>query len=210
MKKLPDPSFARSAMAHSAWDFGNEALYTLCASNPTHQRDDIIIAKVWLIGRSYSAAIERRQSNTQVPIVDQFYETVVAPTIRASQIDSWLASLTQDDTIQKTIEIHKQVMDLFADISEMDQRSLASKYLHFHHPERFFIYDSRAQKAVSNLTKPIQRRMPAFTLFDNIYARFCLRCQRLTEALAASLGRTITPRELDKVLLEVERNLTGQ
>ena len=42
------------------WDLGNKVLYDLCSSYPYHKTDEEIIAKIWLIGRSYAAAIERR------------------------------------------------------------------------------------------------------------------------------------------------------
>lgn len=44
------------------WDLGNRVLYDLCQSHPEHTRDDEIVAKIWLIGRSYAASIERRKN----------------------------------------------------------------------------------------------------------------------------------------------------
>jgi hypothetical protein len=44
------------------WDLGNSVLYDLCRKHPSHKTADEILAKVWLIGRSYAASIERRKN----------------------------------------------------------------------------------------------------------------------------------------------------
>jgi len=59
-------------LAVSPWDLGNQTLYSLCQDHPMHDRDDVIIAKVWLIGRSYAAAVERRNMLRQSNIAIYF------------------------------------------------------------------------------------------------------------------------------------------
>ena len=49
----------------NVWDAGNKVLYDLCANNFTHDNKSNIISKVWLIGRAYAAAIERRKDNRE-------------------------------------------------------------------------------------------------------------------------------------------------
>lgn len=49
----------------SYWDVGNSVLYDMCRKYPNHGKEDEIIAKVWLIGCSYSAAIERRRNRQE-------------------------------------------------------------------------------------------------------------------------------------------------
>ena len=46
------------------WAFGNEVLYRMCRESPLHEDPDVVVGKVWLIGRSYAAAIERRSGMT--------------------------------------------------------------------------------------------------------------------------------------------------
>jgi len=46
-----------------------------------------------------------------------------------------------------TLDLTKK---LFSKISGLNKRSLASKYLHFHVPELFYISDSRAYDAMRN------------------------------------------------------------
>src|SRR6266704_2598979 len=144
--------FVEKALLEKVWDLGNQVLYDLCAANRQHIRDDVIIAKVWLIGRTYAAAIERRPDKGDA-VGDAFYETKVAPQIRDSDIDKWFGALDNSSNKDMTLnlETHKRIMGLFTEISGLEKRSLASKYLHFHFPSRFYIYDSRACKAISEL-----------------------------------------------------------
>jgi hypothetical protein len=195
--------FINDALSNRAWDFGNQALYDLCGRNPGHTRDDVIIAKIWIIGRCYAAAIERRARVTDGPVGDAFYETWVAPEVRGSPIDQWF-QLLRDSPIEDAatnLEIHKRLTDLFYKISELDKRSLASKYLHFHFPDRFYIYDSRASAAISRLTSPVED-FSALRDYDPSYASFFLRCRKLNQEIASCLGLNLTPRGLDKVLLK--------
>jgi len=54
---------ARRAIDDTIWDTANGILYGLCRKYPGHTDDAIIVAKLWLIGRSYAAAIERGAHN---------------------------------------------------------------------------------------------------------------------------------------------------
>ncbi len=174
----------------------------MCRENPDHKADGIIVGKIWLIGRSYGAAVERRPSPDNSD-VDSFYECEVAPKIRNSAIDAWFGEIRSDkeDDLSMHLEIHKRVMDLFTAISGVEKRSLASKYLHFHFPERFYIYDSRAQRAISRLTSPVGRKLPPLREHDYDYARFFLRCESLRRQFETQLARSLTPRDLDNIRL---------
>jgi len=139
------------AQAASVWDLGNRTLYELCRNHPKHKTLDEIIAKVWLIGRSYAASIERRRNADQFG--DGFYEATVAPRIISSCIDEWLASIPIDEPVKtsKAIVVHKRLLELFASFTLLDKRSLVSKYLHFHRPDAFFIFDRRARQAITKV-----------------------------------------------------------
>ena len=80
------------------WDLGNKVLYDLCSCHPHHKTDEEIIAKVWLIGRSYAAAIERRKNKTTDSEGDFFYEETVAPKIKNSEIDKWFEEIRTNPT----------------------------------------------------------------------------------------------------------------
>ena len=205
MPKLTS-EFVDRALLEKVWDVGNRVLYDLCAANREHTRDDVIIAKIWLIGRTYAAAIERRRDKGDA-VGDAFYETKVAPQIRDSDIDRWFKALDNgsDADMALNLETHKRVMDLFTKISGLEKRSLASKYLHFHFPSRFYIYDSRAYNAIAELTEPIGRKLPSLRACDDVYARFSLRCRDLNQQIDLLAGRHLSPREFDKVLLAFSR-----
>ena len=73
------------AMRPSAWDFNNRVLYDLCRNHPGHDDDSVIIAKMLLIGRAYSAAIERRKNKKQGEDTDSLYVERVGPMLREVQ-----------------------------------------------------------------------------------------------------------------------------
>ncbi len=189
--------FARGA---SAWDLGNRTLYDLCQNHPGHNTTEEIIAKIWLIGRSYAASIERRRNADQFG--DGFYEATVAPTVKESAIDEWLTGISNDD-VANTVVIHKKLMDLFASITGgLEKRSLTSKYLHFHKPGAFFIYDSRARQAITKVVPRLNQlpKLPA-AQFDKEYKDFVRRCLWLRSEISSKHGVILTPREIDKLLL---------
>jgi hypothetical protein len=141
------------------WDLGNKVLYDLCSSYPYHKTDEEIIAKIWLIGRSYAAAIERRKNKASNSEGDKFYEEIVVPKIKYSEVDKWFAIIRENPIPGVAIEIHGKLTKLFSDISGLDKRSLASKYLHFHFEDSFFIYDSRAVNAIRMMTDRTQKEI---------------------------------------------------
>ena len=199
----------QNALAESVWDFGNNVLYRLCEEYPEHNSPTLIVAKIWLIGRSYAAAIERRRNATGSS--DDFYERTVAPTVLKSKLGDWLARLPDRlenpwRDLRSVVAIHKRLTDVFSGITGLAKRSLASKYLHFHRPDLFFIYDARAARAISKVTPSI-RRVPEIKCreADTEYLMFVRRCQWLHEDVLERFRVNLTPRQVDKILLRVAR-----
>lgn len=190
------------------WEYGNSILYRMCEESPYHTDIDEIVGKVWIIGRAYAAAIERRKNATQGS--DDFYYDEVGPSLlkHGKELDIRLAELKSysrptTENLHKILDTHKFLTDLFFEISGMEKRSLASKYLHFHCPQLFYIYDERAriasQKYVS-LNK--NDRLPySFSGFDEEYLKLCLRLFRLQEYINTKYHVYLTPRQLDDLLL---------
>ena len=150
------------------WRFGNDVLYRMCDEEPLHQDADVVVGKLWLIGRSYAAAIERRKNKQESS--DDFYYTEVAPKMLSigKELDERLSELKKfeelsDDTIDMALNTHKYLTDVFYEITQLEKRSLASKYLHFHCPSMFWIYDSRANAAIRK----------HILLFFHIYSHKC-------------------------------------
>jgi hypothetical protein len=197
--------------------FGNIVLYEMCRNQPLHSKPpkdkkqlDIIASKLWIIGRSYAAAIERGAGD-EIEEGQDFYLTKVAPAIYDSPIDEWIASVKHIERLTKenfvdSLRCHKNVMDLFAKIAGgTTKRSLASKYLHFHNPDAFFIYDSRAKKGV---TEKFPGKHKYFDRSrsgcDEEYQVFCCRCLHFRDELEKEYGEGISPRDLDSKLLNFQ------
>jgi hypothetical protein len=202
----------RKSLDDPGWDFANQILYKLCQDYPGHDKDDKNIAKIWLIGRSYAAAIER--GRTSGGASEDFYVDVVGPALRNSEIDDLISGLVgkelNEKTLQTIIDTHGKLTQIFSTISGLENRSLASKYLHFHLPELFFIYDERARKGLSQIKKLSGRASKKFNGGDTDYRCFAEKCLNLRNKIGRVEGRKsgggkklLNPRQLDNLLLAV-------
>jgi hypothetical protein len=194
------------AQRPSPWRVGNETLYQLCRTRPSHKDVADVVAKIWLIGRSYSAAIERRRNKTGMN--DNFYVNIVAPQLIASSIDTWIGRASSDEVSQEErwsimLEVHHNTTQLFSQISGLEKRSLASKYLHFHVPEVFYIYDTRAVEAMRKLGSVVGRASKTCGVMDNEYRKFVEKCRLLKEHIASEYNVKLSHRELDNLLLSL-------
>jgi hypothetical protein len=192
-------------MTPSPWDFSNRLLYDLCADHPAHSDTGEVLAKILLIGRVYAAAIERRKTKTDVQN-DDYYISTVAPAIQGSHIDDWLeeARIAVPGTpagFATLVAIHGNVTTLFSKISEMEKRSLASKYLHFHVPRLFYIFDSRAVKAMRHFSALLPRASRSDGAGDNEYRKFSEKCAHLISLCELEFGLIPLPRHIDNLLL---------
>ena len=193
----------------SKWGYANSILYEMCGKNPLHNDADVIVGKIWLIGRSYAAAIERRKNKDDTDD-DDFYYEVVAPKMLSigNALDERITELKKypvlkEEILDLVLNTHKLLTDTFYEITELEKRSLASKYLHFHCPQMFFIYDSRANMGVRKWVKLDKQRVykhyPCGC--DVEYADFCVRMIELQEYCEHIFGQKPSPRELDNFLL---------
>lgn len=186
------------------WGLMNKLLYQMCSKYPEHTDTSTIMAKICLIGRSYSASIERRKIKDEEDRGDDFYEKTVAPEIMESKIDHWLCSLKEyrniaENNLGQIIETHSKVMKLFNRISGLNKRSLASKYLHFHLPNLFYIYDSRAIKGLRVISD--FRINNQFQCYDVEYSKFVQKLFYLHNKAQETFGITLSTRQLDRLLL---------
>jgi hypothetical protein len=195
------------ATGESPWDLTNTVLYKLCCDQPVHADHDAILAKVLIIGRVYAASIERRKSKLKEETTDTFYFSRVAPMIQRSDLDEWITSARavspeSDDALPKMVEVHQLTTTLFNKISKLNKRSLASKYLHFHVPELFYIFDSRAEKAIRMCKHFIGKSSP-MTSGDPTYRAFAAKCALLRSRCKKEFGIDLSPRALDNLLLSL-------
>lgn len=192
------------------WDFGNEILYDLCSKYPYHTDDSIIIAKVLFIGRIYAAAVERRRKmDNEIASGDNFYTETIVNTFRNSNFDDYIKNLqsTDNHSIFTLLEAHKKLVDMLRPITGLEKRSFASKYLHFHFKDKFFIYDSRAIKGMKNHVNRVPSQYRKYInnqRTDVEYAKFfckCLSFQDLIKSKYTKAPELITPRRIDNMLL---------
>ena len=193
------------------WDLGNQVLYDLCANHFTHDTAEKILAKTWLIGRAYAAAIERRKNKSDIN--DNFYIDTVVPKFIGSRLDNIFADLKTKqlsiDTLHDIIDAHYYLTKLLFEITELDKRSLSSKYLHFHLPDLFFIYDSRAVTAMRQFVKRLPKNLRALADRETVdweYSNFVYKCFHLRQTIFEQHKILLTPRQLDNLLIETANN----
>ncbi|GBF49450.1 hypothetical protein LPTSP4_09630 [Leptospira ryugenii] len=203
----------------SIWDKGNSILYELCRENPRHDDLEMTVAKSWLIGRSYSVALERRYksvSNGQITNIPKLYEAfhgLWQSSDLQSQLDreiskKSMASFENLEDFSETLKLHH---DLTVSIRRFSGQgiSFASKYLHFHAPKRFPIYD---QISKVNLKNELEKANLDYTTRSNIdfnfdsiddeYLVFCVNLLSLKKKLESKGNRSelLTFREIDTYL----------
>jgi len=96
------------------------------------------------------------------------------------------------------------LMEVLRKLTGLEKRALASKYLHFHLPRLFFIFDSRAQRMMRLVSPAAQRNSKRGGRGDPQYELFVVRALALREQLEGRFGVRLTPRQLDRVLLRLE------
>jgi hypothetical protein len=184
------------------WMLGNRVLYDLCKKHPLHENDEEIRAKVWLIGRSYAASIERRKKKNKIN--DDFYDYVTQEFIKFNKkkgFDDQLKEISKsrfnEDSLKEILKLHYELTTFFNKITGLDKRSLASKYLHFHVPI-FPIYDSRAKDSLNQLVKGrVQIKG------DKQYCIFCNKILFLFNRIKEETGRDPTLRQIDTYLIKI-------
>ena len=199
----------RTLSRDDPWRIGNEVLYDLCRRYPYHVVDAEIVAKIWLIGRAYAASIERGRGKAADSGLsnDRFYTEAVPKALRKSRLDEKLEALaklgeTSAANTGPVLDAHAHLVHLFHGLTSKNKRSLAAKYLHFHRPDLFFIYDSRAASGVRALGIP---RLPIDVPpgADREYARFVGAAIGVREHVRAQFRTRLSPRELDRLLLAI-------
>ncbi|MDP3434960.1 MAG: hypothetical protein Q8T04_18635 [Bacteroidota bacterium] len=191
------------------WDLGNKVLYDLCANYFTHITDEEIIAKVWLIGRSYAAAIERRKEILE-DINDDFYKLTVVNAFMNSEIDGYLKKISlfslNIESIPSILKTHKYLIERVFDITKLEKRSFSSKYLHFHLPNLFFLYDSRAMSSLRQFKLKLSNEMENIIEMGSVdkeYGRFFCKCYLLQQNILQETGTLLSPRQLDNLLIYI-------
>jgi hypothetical protein len=210
--RITKRAIQRALSEDDPWRIGNETLYDLCRRYPRHERDAEIVAKVWLIGRAYSASIERGRGKAAASDLsnDRFYTETVPKILAASELDQRLQNLQEpqgidESNVHAVLGVHAYLVRLFHRLTKKNKRSLASKYLHFHRPDFFFIYDSRAAAAIRALG--IRQKAVEVRGVDPAYSGFVGAALRLREQVFTEFGHKLGPRQLDRLLLGIHEDV---
>jgi hypothetical protein len=190
---------------NTSWDFMNKVFYEMCKTQPSHKDPIIASNKIHIIGRSYSAQVDRIRDKTLKKT--NFITDHVGPAMVNSDLDKELTKLSQlqlftEEGISQAIVTHKTLVDLLIKVTGLNNRSLASKYLHFHQPNFFFIYDSLASKNLNKLVRKVKDCPDIKADYaDTTYLAYYRRCLSLKKEIESILGREVSIREMDKILL---------
>ncbi len=194
------------------WGAVDEVLYRLCREHPDHGDRRWVTAKVALIGRAYSAGLERRVT----PPPGGQAITVIADYLsdKGAEIDriiTGLGSLKEPlalPDMMSIVALHGRLTSLLCGVTTDGKapRSFASKYLHFHNPV-VPIYDSYVLSGISHVVRWDARAVPFACPAggDDVpdgYYQFCVRLWRLLEA-SRRVGRTVSVKSLDTWLWAV-------
>ena len=209
--KVPTQQQLDEAQAHfqNEWGLVDEVLYRLCKEHPDHSSRREVVGKLGLIGRAYSAAMERRVT----PPPGQQAIVVIGDYLceRGNQVDAILSRLrslseplSRQDMATAVAE-HGRFTALLKGVATDGKtpRSFAAKYLHFHCPV-VPIYDSYVAAKIPKVVRWSSNNLP-FELppgSDEEYWHFCVRLLRLYES-CRRYGLAVTVKSLDSYLWEV-------
>lgn len=184
--------FVTEALSLSAPDARYRALYDLCYVRRDHLRHEVVVDKLRLMMRLYAE---------QDLVPGGFSLEATTLSLQNSCVDCWFSAMASAETLESALalRLHKRVMELFPGLSLQESAVLASRYLHYHFPELFYIYDSRVEVVALVLTRG-EGGWPAAADYDPGYSRFLSSCQRLVERIGPLVDRSLSPRELDLVL----------
>ena len=178
---------------------GNGVLYDMCKKHADHTVPEAIYAKLWLIGRSYSAALERNKSGEKTEVI---YRNTVDELIKiGNRLDDTIRGLkpmVDNTSLYAALNVHKILVDIFYKTTLMEKRSLASKYLHFHRRDVFYIYDSYANTSLMNCVKG---SVYSDSQYDSEYFKFCKKAVALKVKIKDRYSKDLDPREIDNLLI---------
>ena len=194
--------------------YGNEVLYRMCKEEPFHNDLAVVEGKIWLIGRSYSASIERQAGSgfklrkaleTIYKDNPEYFKIIDEHIYKISCIEN-----TTTENLNHILFAHKCLVDFFFQLIRVEgksqgaiivnKRSLASKYLHFHAPKSVFIFDSVVDGNIRKELRKLGLKRNYFDIVDqsstdSIYEGFVRRCIYYRNNVL--IKKDMSPRALD-------------
>lgn len=212
--------FAQYDDNDSRYRDANQVLYRMVQEWPENTDPNKVVAKFWIIGRTYAAVVERRSNKATTP--GDFYYDYVAPRICESELDAKIAAVkaknyeeVSEESIRDILDLHGYLVGILKGLTGKDKRSLASKYLHFHLPDLVFIYDSRVSKVIGEFVDGKVKVPNKDPNWDEVYAKFVYKVFEIYKTLRredyhSENGDTL-PRVIDTFLLRYcdSKNVDG-
>lgn len=205
------------------WELSNSVLYDLCRKHPDHTELKVVIAKTLIIGRVYSATLERGNvAGTESG--DLFYTKHVFPVFRKLFSSKRVQRIVTDLQLKKAtpvdiLNLHGLMVKALYGLRKLNKVSFCSKYLHFHYPESYFIIDSRAKYALALLSSylsvkgllTVNSQESYFNTKNDInydYEKFYNKCILVRAALEKFSNRKWSIREFDTLLINIANKLS--
>jgi hypothetical protein len=209
--KVPSMAQLKASAAAFDLDWGgvDDVLYEICADSPGHTDRRTVTAKIALIGRAYSAGLER--CVTPPPGVQSITVIAAYAADHGADIDAAIDAILAIDEplasgdVETIVRAHGDLLKVLSGVTTKGKtpRSFAAKYLHFHNPV-VPIYDEYARITLSRLVRwdgsslPFPKPPGA----DPDYYDFCVRFWRIYEACWKQ-GVAATVKALDQYLWAV-------
>ncbi|MBL0233821.1 MAG: hypothetical protein IPQ08_09165 [Chitinophagaceae bacterium] len=196
----------RTIKRDHTWEITNKTIYGLCKKYPDHEKTEEIVAKVIIIGRVYAAALERGKA-TRHGKGDNFYRIAVPAIMRkffsSPVTKNIIAKIRNKNTPEDAIHLHNQLMKRLKPLRKMNKVSFVSKYLHFHFPKSYYIYDSRANVGLPIVEKLFDRRIEINKTLKKTtkYGQFYTKSEFARNLIQKSLNIKLSHREFDSLLL---------
>lgn len=214
----PQPKWLGNAHGCPPFDVLNAMLYDAVAAQPSNSDQAQIIGKLMLIGRTYSASVERRKTQGHIKDERQALEVIIeaADAIAQSRCSAMLESIGMQDKLTyerlpEVVAIHLELCRALGKANNRENSSLASKYFHFHRPEFFPIVDSYVREGWSWVMGELGHSYRGWRVFGKVdrYGDWCTRVLDLRKMMDSGLEGGASLRQIDNYLLSI-MSLDGQ
>lgn len=208
----PKPEWLGNEQGCPPFDVLNKMLYDAVVTHPSNTDPSAIIGKLLLIGRTYSASVERRKTNGEMKDERRALEVVIAAAeaIAKSQCARMLDEFSWDqrltpECLPEVVAIHRELCSALNHANNRENSSLASKYLHFHRPDLFPIVDSYVRESWSRVMKELELSYRGWRTFGQVkrYQEWCTRILTLRDSLEKHTRQAISLRQVDNYLLSI-------
>lgn len=208
----PRASWLGNAYGCPPFDTFNQMLYKAVLDNPSNTDHAQIIGKLMLIGRAYSASIERRKTSGHKKDERQALQVIIAAanSIAHSNVDALLTGINVSDPltperIEEAAAIHLELCTALSTASHQENSSLASKYLHFHRPNFFPLIDLFVRKGWAWVMDAKGESYAGYTAFRKVarYRDWCAKYLAMQEDIGNQLGYSVSLRQVDNYLLSI-------